>query len=133
MIIESSSDDEIIDDNFNDASDTIEYLNKYPCSFYCEHDDNFLVIAVATPAIVVTADIAIGTAIGAIIATEDSIIPAPAITPDTEYTVTSMTVILLRYFFIFIEYSSASVLSFIENSLTVSYRYCDGVDVILYF
>ena len=65
-------------------------------------------------------DIQIGTTIGAIIVTEESIIPAPVIIPDTKYTVTSIAVILLRYFFFVIAYSSVSVLSFIEHSLTVS-------------
>ncbi|KAL3882460.1 hypothetical protein ACJMK2_028797 [Sinanodonta woodiana] len=67
-----------------------------------------------------TNKIAIGTAIGTIIVTEDSIIPVPAITPLTEYTVTSMAVILLRYFLIFIAYSSASALSSVKNFVMVS-------------
>ena len=55
----------------------------------------------ATAAIVVAAEIAIGTAIGAIMVTVDKITPALAITPDTEYTVMSMIATLRRYFFIF--------------------------------
>ena len=44
----------------------------------------FFVIAVVIPASVVIADIAIGTTTGAIIVTEERIIPADANAPDNE-------------------------------------------------
>jgi hypothetical protein len=48
------------------------------------------------PTIVVTNDIQIGRAIGATIVIEEIIIPASVITPDPEYTLTSIAVIRLR-------------------------------------
>ena len=91
---------EINSDTFEYALNAIECPMKTLCSLHCKHDDSLLVIAVAIPASVVTAEIAIGTAIGAIIVTDDNTILAPAITPDTEYTATSIAVILRLYFFI---------------------------------
>ena len=75
---------EINADNLDEASTTMLYREIASRSLLCEHDDIFLVIAVVIPASVVIADIAIGTATGAIIVTDERMIPADANTPDIE-------------------------------------------------